>query len=100
MREVAGADPQLQPVNGWQGARGRLTFRSPIGNLKSKTPEGCPAPVSLGTFQPLLVRRGLMSGPAVSKSKRTKQDRADESEDGADSQDIQFQGKLHKASLC
>jgi hypothetical protein len=35
----------------------------------------------------------------ISKSKRTKQDRADESEDGADSQDIQFQGKLHKASL-
>jgi hypothetical protein len=41
-----------------------------------------------------------MSGPAVSKSKRAKQDRADKSEDGADSQDIQFQGKVHKASLC
>lgn len=41
-----------------------------------------------------------MAVPAVQKSKRTKQDRADKSEDGADSQDIQFQGKVHKASLC
>jgi hypothetical protein len=41
-----------------------------------------------------------MARPAVSKSKRTKQDRADKSENGTDSQDIQFQGKLHKASLC
>jgi hypothetical protein len=40
-----------------------------------------------------------MSDPAVSKSKRTEQDSADKSEHGADSQDIQFQGKLHKASL-
>jgi len=40
-----------------------------------------------------------MACPAISKSKRTKQDRADERKDGADSQDIQFQGKVHKASL-
>jgi hypothetical protein len=40
-----------------------------------------------------------MADPAVSKSKRAQQDCADEREDGANSQDIQFQGKLHKASL-
>jgi hypothetical protein len=40
-----------------------------------------------------------MACPAVSKSKRTKQDRANERKYGADSQDIQFQGKVHKASL-
>jgi hypothetical protein len=41
-----------------------------------------------------------MACPADSKSKRTKQDCADEREDGEDSQDIEFQGKVHKASLC
>lgn len=41
-----------------------------------------------------------MTNPAVSKSKRSQQDRANERKDGADSKDIQFQGKLHKASLC
>jgi hypothetical protein len=36
----------------------------------------------------------------VPVSERAEQDRADENKNGADHQYIEFQGKLHEASLC